>query len=181
MPGDRAAEGRDANLLGTISLAVADRVQDATAAAAGQGGSAPAALSALHQYLGGDPIDSLSRALGLTHSAAVRLVDRLAEGGLVERGRGADGRSVAVVPTPEGRDVARRVAEARAAALEEVLDVLSEAERRQLARLHEKLLAGVTPDRAAARHLCRLCDPDACGHHEGRCPVTRAADAAAAA
>jgi DNA-binding MarR family transcriptional regulator len=171
---------RGANLLGTLSLAVADRVADATAAAAGQGGSAPAALSALHEYLGGEPIDSLSRALGVTHSAAVRLVDRLADTGLVERRPGPDGRSVAVVPTDAGRDAARRVTEARAAALEEVLAVLSEAERRQLARLHEKLLAGVTPSRAAARHLCRLCDPVACGHHEGRCPVTRAADAAAA-
>src|SRR5262245_32843316 len=138
------AQGRDANLLGTLSLAVADRVQDAAAAAAGQGGSAPGALAALDGYLGGEPIDSLSRALGVTHSAAVRLVDRLGESGLVERRRGADGRSVAVVPTDAGRQAARRVLEARAAALEDVLAVLSESERRQLAGLHEKLLAGVT-------------------------------------
>jgi hypothetical protein len=32
--------------------------------------------------------------------------------------------------------------------------------------------------REDARRTCRMCDPVACGHHEGRCPVTQAADAA---
>ena len=43
-----------------------------------------------------------------------------------------------------------------------------------LAALHEKLLAGLTSDRASARRLCRLCDVDACGHERGTCPVTEA-------
>src|SRR5829696_3143177 len=35
-------------------------------------------------------------------------------------------------------------------------------------------------DGLATRTICRLCDAQACGHHDGRCPVTRAADAAEA-
>ena len=49
------------------------------------GPSAPAALNALEGYLGGEPIDTLRQVLGLTHSGAVRLVDRLVAEGLAER------------------------------------------------------------------------------------------------
>jgi MarR family transcriptional regulator, negative regulator of the multidrug operon emrRAB len=169
---------RTANLLGSLSLAVADRMRAATEAAAGHAGSGPAALAALSTYLEGEPIDALGRSLGLTHSAAVRLVDRLEESGLVERRRGVDGRSVSVVMTATGRTAGREVLDARQRALDEVLESLSASERRALAGVCEKLLGGLTASRADAGRICRLCDPDACGHHDGRCPVTRAADRA---
>lgn len=118
----------------------------------------------------------MRKPLDLTHSAAVRLVDRLAVAGLVRRGAGKDGRSVAVFLTPAGRCVAARVQEGRMRALAEVLAPLDAPELEQLTRLHEKLLAGLTSGRADARHICRLRDAHACGHEQGRCPVTRAAD-----
>ena len=171
---------RDANLLGTLSLAVAGRME--TAVASQLGPSAPAALSALEGYLGGEPIDALSQVLALTHSGAVRLVDRLVDAGLAERAPGPDARSVAVALTPTGRVAAEAVRERRAAALEEALSVLSADERATLVALHEKLLAGLTDaDRATALRLCRLCDVDACGHHRGTCPVTNARAAASPA
>jgi DNA-binding MarR family transcriptional regulator len=169
---------REANLLGTASLAVADRVRAAAEDGAGQGGSAPAALVSLAGYLDGQPIDSLRGPLGLTHSATVRVVDRLVAAGLVRRREGPDRRSVAVVLTPAGRAAAGRALQARAAALEDALTALNPAERVELARLHEKILATLTDGRPAAGHICRLCDSVACGHERGRCPVTRAADAA---
>ena len=163
---------RDANLLGTLSLAVAGRVESAVASPLGP--SAPAALAALEGYLGGEPIDTLRRVLGLTHSGAVRLVDRLCGAGLAERRRGADARSVAVALTPAGVAAAQAVRTAREAALEDALAALAPAERATLGALHEKLLAGLTGDRASALRLCRLCDLEACGHHRGTCPVTEA-------
>jgi DNA-binding MarR family transcriptional regulator len=180
MPHAHVESAREANLLGALSLAVVDRLRAATESGASQGGSAPAALISLAGYLEGRPIDALRDPLGLTHSAAVRVVDRLAGGGLVRRSRGDDRRSVAVELTPAGRDAAERALAARAEALERALGVLSVAERAELARLHEKLLTAMTDGRASARHTCRLCDSEACGHHQGRCPVTRGADAAEA-
>src|ERR687897_432069 len=85
---DGGVGARDANLLGALSLAVAERVEAATRAAAAHGGSAPAALAALDVFLGGSSIDTVRKPLGLTHSAAVRLVDRLEVAGLVRRGAG---------------------------------------------------------------------------------------------
>src|SRR5918999_299240 len=105
---------RGANLLGAVSLAVSDRVRAAAERGAGQGGSAPAALVSLAGYLDGSPIDSLRGPLGLTHSAAVRVVDRLVEAGLARRREGPDRRSVAVELTPEGRAAARAAGRARA-------------------------------------------------------------------
>jgi DNA-binding MarR family transcriptional regulator len=171
---------RDANLLGALSLAVADRLEAATRAAAAHGGSGPAALAALDTFLEGSSIDTMRKPLGLTHSAAVRLVDRLTAAGLVSREAGEDGRSVAIFLTPEGRRAAAQVQGGRMRALEDVLAPLDPAEREQLTRIEEKLLAGLTSGRADAGRICRLCDAGACGHEEGRCPVTRAADRAEA-
>jgi DNA-binding MarR family transcriptional regulator len=183
-PGDGPMSGapddgaRGANLLGAVSLAVADRVRAAAERGAGQGGSAPAALVSLAGYLDGSPIDSVRGPLGLTHSATVRVVDRLVAAGLARRRGGTDRRSVAVELTSAGRAAAAEAVRARGRALEEALAALDPGERAELARLHEKVLATLTDGRAAAGHICRLCDSNACGHEQGRCPVTRAADAA---
>jgi MarR family transcriptional regulator, negative regulator of the multidrug operon emrRAB len=173
-----ADAAREANLLGAVSLAVADRVRAAAERGAGQGGSAPAALISLAGYLDGSPIDSVRGPLGLTHSATVRVVDRLVAAGLARRREGPDRRSVAVELTPAGYSAAEEAVRARAEALEDALAELDADERAQLARLHEKVLATLTEGRASAGRICRLCDSHACGHEEGRCPVTRAADAA---
>ena len=79
---------RAGNLLGAFTLAVADRAADAVGDAAGQTGAAAAALSALYHFLDAPSVDRLRTVLGLTPSGAVRLVDRLAAAGYVERGPG---------------------------------------------------------------------------------------------
>jgi MarR family transcriptional repressor of emrRAB len=170
---------RDANLLGSLSLAVVDRLRHATEDAAHRGGSGPAALAALSTYLEGDSIDAVGRSIGLTHSAAVRLVDRLEESGLVKRRRGEDGRTVSVILTAAGRTAGREILAARERALAATLEGLEPSQRRALVRVCETLLSELTSSRADARRICRLCDPGACGHYEGRCPVTQAADRAA--
>ena len=104
-----AANARLTNLVGAWSLAVADRVTAAAAVAVGRGGQAPAALVALHEFADGSTIDHLRQVLGISHSAAVRLIDGLETDGHVERAVHADDRrSVALTLTPTGRQTAER-------------------------------------------------------------------------
>jgi hypothetical protein len=102
-------------------------------------------------------------------AGTVRLVDRLAADGLAERRVGADGRSLALQLTPSGRREARRALARREAAIARVLAPLTGVERATLARLHERLLTGLTLSQQERRRLCRLCDVDACGRD---CPAT---------
>jgi len=174
-----AAVDHDANVIGAAVVALGDRLRDAVEAAAGRGGAQPAALAALHEWAGGRTIDTLAGGLRLSHSRTVRVVDRLAQDGLARRAPDpADGRGVLVELTPAGERAGAAVLAARAAALEQALIALAPSERAALARLAETLLGGATTGRRAARAICRLCDAHACGHYDGRCPVTRAADAA---
>jgi MarR family transcriptional repressor of emrRAB len=166
---------REANLVGALVLALGDELRDAVERAGGHGASGPAALVALDGLLAGASIDGLSRVCGLSHSGAVRLVDRLAEAGLVERRLGADGRAVALWATPAGRRAARRIRAQREAALEGALAPLGAAERAALAGAAEVVLAGMAAGTPARDRICRLCDTDACGRPRGRCPVGRAA------
>lgn len=164
-----------ANLLGSGSLAVTDGVRAAVLTATGLEASAAAALNALSVFAEGEGVDMLARALSLSHSGAVRLVDQLAARGFVRRRPSArDRRAVAIELTPKGRRQAARIAEARHHALEEALAPLSDGERERLGELLGKLVAGQTHGVEDARRICRLCDADACGHPD-RCPVTQAA------
>jgi MarR family transcriptional repressor of emrRAB len=172
----------DLNVVGALVVAMGDRLRDAVEDAAGMTGAGPAALVALHEWAGGRTIDTLAGGLRLSHSRTVRVIDRLAADGLAGRTRDpGDGRGVLVELTPAGRELAARVMRARDAALEGCLAPLGEPERGALAGLAEHVLGGLTTGRRTARANCRLCDAHACGHDDGSCPVTRAADAAEAA
>jgi DNA-binding MarR family transcriptional regulator len=171
-----AAE-RQANLLGAVALAISDLTGQAVAAAAGQSASAAAALSALDQFLDRPTLGQLHSVLGLTPSGAVRLVDRLADAGLVTRGSGDDGRSRSVALTEAGDQAARQIAAARAALLGGALAGLSPAERDTLHSLLSKVMATVVSSKQGGAWTCRLCDIGACGRASGHCPAANAAAA----
>jgi DNA-binding MarR family transcriptional regulator len=179
-----AALGRDGNVLGALSLVVADQMSDAVAAAADQSLTAAAALSALEQFADGCSVDRLRRVLGLTSSGTVRLVDRLVAAGDVRRREGSDGRTTSIELTAAGRRAARRVTAARGGVLEDALGDLSPAERADLGRLAARVLENVVRRKLAreaaesTRWICRLCDMHACERAEGRCPAANAAAAA---
>jgi MarR family transcriptional regulator, negative regulator of the multidrug operon emrRAB len=166
---------RAANLLGAHALVVADRMREA----AGMELSSAAVLSALETFADGASIDDLRRILGLSHSGGVRIVKRLeAQGLIVREPDPADRRAVRLHLTGEGRHEARRLLGARTAALAPLLAGLDERDGTLLEGLLERLLASVTHSGDDANRICRLCDPEVCGH-PARCPVTRAATAAA--
>jgi MarR family transcriptional regulator, negative regulator of the multidrug operon emrRAB len=162
---------RAANLLGAHALVATDRMRQA----AGMELSSAAVLSALLTFADGASIDQLRRVLGLSHSGGVRIVRRLAARGLLDREPDPDDRrAVRLHLTADGRRAAARLVAARQEALGALLAPLGAREAAQLERLLERLLAAATDEREAANRICRLCDPEVCGHPD-RCPVTQAA------
>ncbi|MGI8696293.1 MAG: MarR family winged helix-turn-helix transcriptional regulator [Mycobacteriales bacterium] len=178
-----SADRRLVNLLAALSLALTDRVTEAVEEVSELRDAGPAALVAIHESAPGKSIDDLRQLVGLTHSGAVRLVDRLVHAGYVERGRGRSGRSVALKLTRRGAAVARKIRAARHDEVARSLDALDAADQAILARVCELLLTTMTEPRMLGRDngeqpggaLCRLCDFASCGRPGGRCPAARAA------
>src|ERR1051326_2481301 len=102
-----AASDRLENTFAALVVAVSDDILRGISDRWQLGASDAAALVVLSRVP--QRIDGVSRQLGLSHSATVRLVDRLVDDGFALRGRGADGRSVAVRLTPAGKRRARGV------------------------------------------------------------------------
>jgi MarR family transcriptional repressor of emrRAB len=173
------------NVLAALAMGLDDRIRDSVEETAGHSAAAPSALVALHQFLGGCSMDQLRQTIGLSPSGAVRLVDRLVAEGYVQREPAADARSVALVLTRSGRSVAVKVQAARAVVVGELLQALSRDELRFLSEVADKLLAAITEQRLGERDqgrpvgawLCRLCDLNACGRPDGKCPAAAAAQA----
>lgn len=163
-----------ANVLGALALAITTEL-DRTAAAIGCSHSDLAALSALDQFLDGGSIDKLRDVLGLSHSGAVRLVERLADAGLLTREAGIDGRTRSIKLTQRGRRTARAAADQRADYLDSLLGDLPATELAQLQALLKRVAGGVVQLKDGGPWICRRCDLTACGRHKGRCPVATAA------
>ena len=180
-PADRLS-----NLLGALSLALADQIREVTERAAGVSDAAPAALVSLRESPSERTIEDLRTLVGLTHSGGVRLVDRLAELGYVTRRPRPPGRSVVVTLTQQGADAADRIALARAEVLGRAIRSLSPDEQNLLATSLSTMIGDIARDRLARRAdgrpphggaLCRMCDFTACGREFARCPAQTAAAA----
>jgi DNA-binding MarR family transcriptional regulator len=170
-----------ANRLGALALTLADAVRDATEAATGAAGGLPAALVSLSEWADGTSVEVLAEAMRVSHSRAVRVVDRLEADGLARRVPDpSDGRRALVRLEPAGRELANRALDARSRVLRAALSGLDDAGMSHLDQVVGALLDATSVDVRAARETCRLCDSHACGHHEGLCPVTIAADLAEA-
>jgi len=164
-----------ANVLGAVALAVADQIAVTVTPAGGRSDSAAAALSALYHFPGHPTVDRLGQVLGLTHSGAVRLVDRLTGAGLVQRAPGADRRSRSVRLTAAGRRAAHRVSEGRIAYLSSLLADLSPTEASALDELLGRVMGQVVQHKRSGAWICRMCHLRACGRAAGNCPAANAA------
>src|SRR5918992_3674897 len=91
---------RDRNLIGAFALAATDAMRRAAETEVGQSGAAAAALITIDAYRGRS-IEQLRGPLGLSQPGAVRLVERLAAQGWVER-RPSGGRATALHLTSAG-------------------------------------------------------------------------------
>jgi MarR family transcriptional regulator, negative regulator of the multidrug operon emrRAB len=156
------------NLLGSFVLAVADRLRVETEAVVGHTGAAAAALVTIAHFPD-RTVEFLRQAIGLSHPAAVRVVDRLVEQRLVRRQPSGRGPAVALAVTAAGGRRARRVLDAREKVLARALPDLSAEESAALSVILEKALAQLTE--APGTTICRLCDQGMCRRRD--CPVVR--------
>jgi len=161
---------RLAQLLGVLALAAADRCRAAVDGAVGRGGAHAAALVHLDAHPD-ESVQGLADVLRVSQPAAVRIADRLAADGLVERRAGADRRVRALRLTAKGRRAAVDVLFERAGALDDLVSVLEPRERAALEPLLERLVAALAQDRPGALTVCRLCDRSVCCGSPGGCPL----------
>lgn len=157
---------RTANLLGVVSLAITDRIEQTACAILNHGGETPAALVVIGYGLGPSN-DQLRRILGLSHPGSVRLVDRLVAAGLVERRAGRDKRAIALFLTDQGVAAREALLKGRLAAIRPLLEPLSGVEQEELGRLLHKMLSGLGATDVQRCSLCRLCDDRVCSN----CPI----------
>ena len=164
---------RLANILGAIALTFNDRLVGETGlaklGAPVDHVTAGAAVSLLRS-MPGTPMARLAAYVGLSQSAAVRLVDRLEGAGLVVRKRERGQHHIRVFPTRKGVAAADRLHRARAQVLEGYVATLTARDQKELLRISEQVAGKLPDDQWHAMHVCRLCRCRSCGADED-CPV----------
>lgn len=160
-------EKKTENVIGAMVLGLADAVLRETENKAPEKGQAAAAI-ALLRHQPGMPIEQMRRALGLSHSATVRLIDRLVADDLVLRRPSAiDRRAVALHLTEAGDTSCDSILSSRFARIAKALQGFDSVERETYRLLTEKLLSSFVEDIDHGYSVCRLCDLSACPD----CPV----------
>ena len=156
------------NLLGAVSLAIVDGMDEAAHDAFELGGQAAGAL-VLIDMSPGVAIKHLAERLRLSHPGAVRLTERLVDGGWVRRESGDDRRSVRLALTKAGANKLEHLRRARGKRLAALTAALTDTERDALEPMLARLLVTLTPDLVSAYANCRLCDTRICQAHG--CPL----------
>jgi DNA-binding MarR family transcriptional regulator len=152
---------RTANLLGALACEIAERLDARLKNHPSQTDSSAAALNIIGFYEGCSNL-ALSRALKLSHTATVRLVDKLEVAGLVKSKTGEDRRFVALSLTDAGRTRVKTMLKDRCVSLGHLVDKLSAKQQAQLEDIAETLLRALTTSTGEADHICRLCDEIVC-------------------
>lgn len=151
-----------ANILGALALLIQDRVERAWQSALDLSPMAAAALVQIDNEPGSS-IDVIASHIGLTHSATVRVIDKLVERGLVEKDRARkDARAQSLKLSKAGRRVVQQLHAARNQVTDDLLSGLDAPQRRTLeAAISAILYRAVEPGREADV-TCRVCDDRRC-------------------
>lgn len=159
---------RAGNLLHAMATAVADQHLLMLGGASQLSSSAIATVLTLGQH-NRQTVSDLAMVTGLSHSATVRLIDRLESEGLVRRSEEKQGRTVPITLTGRGRIEYQNLRSSQSDFLDDLLSELSARERRDLERVLERLLPKLTTSKAERDHICRFCDEGIC--EQTSCPV----------
>lgn len=162
-------DGALANRLGAISLMINDSVSARVSGATNHNSTDTFALNAICVHKG-ISVDALAAILTLSHSATVRIIDRLQNSGLVKR-MPPKGRRVPIILTPDGGKMRMKAMAARKNALQDVLYKLDNREKQSLNGVLDKILSQIAPSQQEWDKTCRFCDYDCCGGDN--CPISK--------
>ena len=158
---------RDRNVFGAFALMISDDIVRASSSRAPEAGPAASAL-ALLAHKPGLSIRMLGIGVGLSHAGTVRLVDRLALEGLIERREHAkDGRARSVFLTPAGKGASDEILASRDQVIAEGLSILHPDELKILCDIAERVLRNRLENLEQSYRICRLCCYEGCTN----CPI----------
>ena len=159
---ERRPDAYTANILGALALLIQDRVEHTWQAEFDLSPMAAAALSQVESEPGCS-IELVSGRIGLTHSATVRVVDKLAERGLVEKDRARkDARAQSLRRTPAGKRTAQQLHGARNQVTDDLLTGLAPAQRAALQEAVAAILHRAIEPGREGDVTCRVCDERRC-------------------
>lgn len=152
---------KTANILGALAIVLADDLRGRVNEALGVTGETAAALI----LLGANPdltIRQIATALDITHSGAVRLVDRLTADSFTERSTGQDSRTVLVRLTAAGAKRRLTALAKRENVLSQAMALLEPKEVENFSASIERMLRGLLSRKEHGYRFCRMCDEGQC-------------------
>ena len=160
---------RASNWLGTLAVLIQDRVERLWQSSLDLSPMAAAALVQIDNEPGSS-IEAVAGRIGLTHSATVRVIDKLAERGLVEKDRARqDARAQSLKLSKAGKRVAQQLHEARNQVTDDLLAGLTPAQRGALEQAIGAILHRCVEPGREADVTCRVCDDRRCS--PDICPI----------
>lgn len=158
-----------ANILGALAVLIQDRVESAWQSSLDLSPMAAAALVQIDNEPGSS-IEAVAGRIGLTHSATVRVIDKLAERGLVEKDRARkDARAQSLTLSKPGKRLAQQLHEARNQVTDDLLAGLVPEQRTALEQAVRAILHRCVEPGREADVTCRVCDDRRCSPEI--CPI----------
>ena len=158
-----------ANILGALAMLIQDRVEGAFQSALDLSPMAAAALVMIDVYPGSS-IEQVAGRIGLTHSATVRVVDKLVERGLVEKDRARqDARAQSLKLSKAGKRMLEQLHQTRNQVTDDLLTELAPAQRNALEDAISTILHRCVAPGREADVTCRVCDDRRCS--PDICPI----------
>lgn len=159
---------KTANLLGAVAGLVNNRLEEELKIHPNANSTASAALNVIDMFEVCS-ITQLARGLCLSHSAVVRLAEKMELSGWVRRQAGDDKRTVNLELTDSGKAHLRNVLDTRLTTLKPIVSRLSTTQQRQLEKILSVMIEDSVNSEMDAVSVCRLCDGQVCPEHD--CPA----------
>lgn len=162
------------NLIGALALKIHDLQMEAASNVSGLSPTSCACLICVAHQDTPQTISDIASICKISHSAAVRMVEKLETLGYIHKtSLTSDERKVYVDLTTNGYQIRDSILEARRLAIKTMLSKFSRSDWKTIEWAAGFILADMTESRLESEQICRYCDASACG--ASNCPVEKKA------